>query len=609
MTNMQLSQSRNIRFISALFFTGIILLYLLLRAFNTEFISDETAAYWYYAYRGWFWGDQVVWDAANHPLNSFLGYHLYNQVGDVPGILRIGSIVSFLFYAFAIYQFTGLLQRKRLQLFSFIALLSIPYMLEYFAYLRGYGLSMGFFMTCLWFLYRYANSFKLLHLVFTYVFAFIALSANLTLLNSLILIISAVGLIHLTHFKQLKWWQHGAFILGTLILARITWPLIAFALKLKASGALYYSSLDGIWDMTGKSLSRYIFFTDHDFLMYAFIALFLFLGFRLWKEYSTNGWKVFLKSSNTWIAFLFFGNLIAVLLMAVLLKVNYPEDRTGMYFVPLFFLLVFHLLQKIKLTDWLLLAFPLSLVLHLSLHSSVFTPEERITKAFYQKVKAQLAPGDVVSLYKTMFANWHYQESHQRKMVHFPHTSMRQGNEADVFVTRGHVQQIDTLRNPWINEYELFAHEPNSDHFAYKRKYKRAEKVILQKDSTFINGNGEFIEFLNEPTMLSKVGIDIKLKLKFFLAISEIRQSTDLVVVTIDKNGQIVRYMPMALELNYQSKRLANSFDFSVMLDNIEQQEKGIKVYLWNRKAGIQHTVKNLHIDVVQEGKKIANKK
>ncbi|MCC6702961.1 MAG: hypothetical protein IT221_15625 [Fluviicola sp.] len=602
---MQLSQSRNIRFITALSFTAIILLYLLIRAFNTEFISDETAAYWYYVYRGWFWGDQVVWDAANHPLNSFIGYHLYNQVGDVPGILRMGSIVSFLLYAFAIYQFTGLLNRKRLQIFAFIALLSIPYMLEYFAYLRGYGLSMGFYMCSLWFLYRYANTFKLLHLVLTYVFSFIALSANLTLLNSLILIISAVGLIHLSHFKTLKWWQHAAFIFGTLILARITWPLIAFALKLKASGALYYSSLDGIWDMTGKSLSKYIFFTDNDLLMFGFLLVFILVLFQLWKAFSNNGWKSFLKMSNTWIAYLFFGNLVAVLLMAFLMKVNYPEDRTGMYFVPLFFLLVFHLMQKVKQSDWLLLAFPISLVLHLSIHSSVFTPEERLTTAFYQNVKAKLEPGDVVSIYKTMFANWHYQESHQNKMVHFPHTSMRQGNEADVFLTRGEVQKIDTLRNPWINDYVLIAHEPNSDHFAYKRKYKRKEQLLFQKDSSLLQGNGEFLELLNQPAIFSKAGSDVKLKFQFFLRIDEIRQSTDFVVVTLDEKGQIVRYLPMALELNYQSKALSKQFDFSVMLDNLTPDEKGIKVYLWSRKIGVQHLVKQLHIKVVEEGEKM----
>lgn len=129
---------KNSRFLCSIVLIVFVLGYLLIRAFHTEFISDETASYWYFVYRGWFWGDQVVWDAANHPLNSYIGHHLYNQFGDAPGILRIGSIISFLFYAYATYQFTGLLQRKSLQILGFIALNTIPYLLEYFAYLRGY---------------------------------------------------------------------------------------------------------------------------------------------------------------------------------------------------------------------------------------------------------------------------------------------------------------------------------------------------------------------------------------------------------------------------------------------------------------------------------------
>lgn len=384
--------SKNIRPISAVFCTSLILVYLFIRAFNTEFISDETASYWYFVYRGWFWGDQVVWDAANHPLNSFIGHHLYNQFGDVPGILRIGSIISYLFYAFASYRFTSLLNRKSLQILAFIALNSMPYLLEYFAYFRGYGLSMGFFLCGVWYLYRYANEQKLIHVAVSYLLMFIAMAANLNILNSLILTVMGVALIHITNWKKISWKKHALVILGTIFLARITWPLIAFALKLKESGALYYSTLDGIWDMTGKSLSRYILFTDHDILMYLFLLLILLSLLLLWRKYQTDAWRGFLHDSNTWISFFFFGNLAAVLLMAFLMHVNYPEDRTGMHFVPLFLLLVFKLMERVKHSEWILLGFPLSLVMHLSIHSSVFTPEERITRSFYQKVKSELGP-------------------------------------------------------------------------------------------------------------------------------------------------------------------------------------------------------------------------
>lgn len=596
MVNQQFKE-HYLRPITCLTFAAFVLIYLIIRAFQTEFISDETATYWYFIYRGSFWGDNVVWDAANHPLNSFLGHHLFNRFGDVPGILRIGSVFSYVLYVFATYRFTGLLNRKSLQILGFIALNSIPYMLEYFAYSRGYGLSMGFFMCALWYLYRYSQNRKFIAVVLCYLMAFLGFAANLTLLNSVVLFIVGIALIHLTYRKQIKLWQHLLVFGGTMFLARICWPLIAFAMNLKEKGALYYSSLDGIWDMTGKSISKQVWFTDHDFLMYVYLLFFVIVLYQLFVLFRTKKWKEFIAQQEVWVSYFFFGNLTAVLLMAVLLKVNYPEDRTGMYFIPLFMLMLLYTMQKVRFSEIALIALPVVFLTKLSIHSSVFTPEERITRDFYAKVKAELGPDDALSLYKTMFANWQYLESHQNKGVHFPHITMRYGDEADVFITRRGVQALDSIRNPHIyKKYRLFATDPNNDHLAYRRIQPRKETAFFELDTTTLKTEGEYMDLLSRNEFFDKGG-DVKLKFDFHLAISEWRQSTDFIVVTMDENGQTVRYLPMTLELNFQSKKVNDHLHFAVLLDNLESNEKGIKVYIWNRKSGIKHVISKLHIE------------
>lgn len=587
-------QRWNWRLITAVLFATFVLTYLTIRAFYTEFLSDETATYWYFIIRGAFWGDNVVWDAANHPLNSFLGYHLYNRFGDVPGILRVGSLISYVFYAVATYQFTGLFQRKSVQIIGFLTLNGIPYMLEYFAYSRGYGLSMGFFMLGLWMLIRYAQSLKLVHVILAYVLVFIALAANLTLMNSMILVVLGVAIIHLTSWKKITYLQHGLVVLGTLFLARICWPLVAFAMQLKKSGALYYSNLDGIWDQTGKSLSRYILFTDHDGLMFVLLLLLVVFVVQLWFLLK-NGWKSFLQVQQTWVAYLFFGNFVAVLVMAFVMKVHYPEDRTGMYFIPLFFLLVFFIVDRIRYSEYAFLFFPISLLTHLSIHSSVFTPEERMTTAFYNKVKSQLSEDDVVTLYKTMFANWQYHESHQSNGVHFPHVSMRNGDEADVFVTRRGVQALAELRNKYLGRYRLIAEDPMNDQVAYRRIHPRKEKLFFELDSAMVQGSGDFIELVNLPNCFHGVE-DVRLKFNFFASIPELRQSTDFVVITTDKNGQFVRSQTMVFELNHQSKPVNGNYAFSVMLDNLQPNEVGMKAYFWNRHPGVKHVAKSIQM-------------
>lgn len=594
----QLKKQDKLRFWIAVGFTALVFAYILTRAFVTEFISDETAAYWYFVYRGWFWGNQMVWDAANHPLNSFIGHHLYNYFGDVPGIIRLGSVLSYLFYAYASYQFTGLFQQRRTRILGFIAMNSIPYLIEYFGYLRGYGLSMGLFLCSLWFLYSYINSLQLKHVVLAYLFGFLGFSANLTVLNSLMLTIGAVGLTHFYCFKSINWKQHVIVLLGTVFLARISWPLIKFGLNLKEKGALYYSSLDGIWDMTGKSLSRYVLFTDNDLLMYLFLIFIVFLIYSALKSLGSTSWREWVKNPDISLSYYFLGNLCAVLLMAIFLKVNYPEDRTGMYFVPLFLLLFISILDKLPYFNWLLLLAPISLVLNLSLHTSVYSPEERLTNAFYKKVKKELKPFETVSIYKTMFANWHYKESHQNGPLHFPHTTMRKGNEADVFIARSGVQATDSLMNPVLMRYyREFARDPMNDHVAYRRVLPLNETFFARKDSAFMESSGEFLELWNQPQIWNKPG-DYKLRCSFHLTIPDKRQSTDFVVTTTDKNGQVVRYQAMALELSYQSKQLDATLNFSVILDNLTAEEKGIKVYLWNRKPGVVHSVRKCALKV-----------
>ena len=586
----------------AFIFTLVMLSYLVLRAFITEFISDETATYWYFIHRGAFWGENTVWDAANHPLNSFLGHWIHKFTGDVIGWVRIFSVASFVIYAWASYQLCKGFTKPSLRYLSFVALNSIPYFMEYFAYTRGYGLSMGFYLVSIHHFILFCKDKSTLRLLYVYVFSFISFAANLTTVNSVILIIGGVLLIQLTYLKTFTIRkQIGFFILlGLLILAMI--PLIEFALKLKEAGALYYSSLDGIWDMTGKTLSRYVLFLGHDGLMYGYLALFLVMLVISVKSLFHLKWKKWLEEKETALMLLFFGNIAAAIALAVILKVHYPEDRTGMYFIPLFLLLLFQLMDKVKYSEYVLLFFPITFLFNMSLHSSVFTPEERVTRDFFKKTDRFIASDNTVVVYKTMFANWHFLSSKLDHKTSVPQTGMDKTGFADIFITKDETQADPKTRNPYLKKYyKIIAYEPASNHTAYKRKVPATQTLKLISAPTSFVLDGEFMNIYVCDTLQKITNAKtLKVTVEGNLTIKDTKNSTDLVLVTTNPVTGLERYICYVFELAFQEQQVNTHFKHNFLLENFTDKETEIKVYFWNRKTGIRHEVKDAKVSIFE---------
>lgn len=583
-------------------------MYLLFRAFITEFISDETATYWYFVYRGDFRGDNIVWDAANHPLNSFLSHWMYRFFGDIKGFLRIFSVLSFVLYAWASFKLSSLYQRKSLQILSFMALTSIPYMLEYFGYMRGYGLSLGFFMAAIYYMISFGKTRQIKYVAGVALFAWLAFIANLTLLNSLFLFLFNIALIQITFRKELKIGHHALIVGIAVLLLLVTLPFILFAFELKEHGALYYSSLDGIWDMTGKTLTRYVFFADQDWIMYVYILLFIIILWFSWKALVGIGWKKWIVSRNTSFQILFFGNLVCSILLAVILKVHYPEDRTGMYLIPLFLLVVFNLIEKIKWSEYALLFFPITLLLNLSLHSSVFTPEERMTEKFHHAVNEQIDDESTLVVYKTMYANWQYLNSHEKKRSTLPLTNMNHSRFADIFVTKDDLIDYNNkeLYNEHLDEfYTPIAHSPESGHTAYKRKQKAKEKLVFTSDFVNHSGKERFIEiYMDDSLQKITTGKTLRISVEGYLEVEGKKNSTYLMMTThlMDGVNDLTneRYIPYSFELAYQGQHLANTFKHNFLLEDRKRNENGIKIYLMNRLEKDVNTLKKARIKIYE---------
>jgi len=558
---------------------SFLFLYILLRALLVDTLHDEVATYMFYFYQGDYLGATIQWDANNHLLNSFIGHLLYKVFGDNFFVLRLPNVLAFVLYFWATVRLAKDLSAPWLKTMVLLALNTVPFVMEYFGNARGYGLSLGFFAWALVHGLDHLRVYSLRSLYLSYAFLLLAIAANLTLINSsamLALIFLCYPLLN-RQSKRVAWKEMFVHFGFALALA----PFVYYGVSLKRAGALYYGSLDGLWDVTGKSLSRYVLFYDADLLMYFWLLLFALLllgGIVLLRSRSFSNW---LREPALVFAALFFGNLIMAVGMAKILEINYPEDRTAIYLIPVFILLVAHLLEhfkKIQALKWLFLFFPLTFIWHFSFSTSVFSPDDRLDSDFYATVKKEIQPENSVMIYHILNWNWPYHESHERNKASVALFDNPNSILADIIVTKTTI-----LNNPDILRlYDTIAYHPASTYIAFKRKVPMLRMPLDTTEKIAAKGNLEYADICQIP-LDGRAGKDLLLSVSGHLKTQAAHNKIQLVVQTFNAEGAMVRNYYYSFETTYQSQLIDDNFLHHFIVEQVSPDEKQIKVYLWNR--------------------------
>ncbi len=553
--------------------------YLLLRLIFNETLHDEVATFYFYFYHGDYIGETIQWDANNHLLNSFLGAQLYKLFGDNFIVLRLPNLLAFILFFIGSYRLTEQLKTPFLKLTGLLALTCIPFVLDYFAYARGYGLSMGFLMLALYHFVCYQQNFKKKNLLLSYTLLLFAVAANLTLINSAF-ILMGINIFapffqeNRNNFDLKTWLIHFYCFVGLL-------PLIVFALMLKKAGALYYGSLDGLWEITGKSISKMVFFSGNVGLKVFFLIIFIAFNVLFFQKIKKKSKEEWLKQPFIlWIGLLY-GNIIAILILAFILKVNYPEDRTGMYLIFYALLAFIYFLDNISFGKWLqvsFLFFPITLITHLNLDTSIYSPEQRMNAEFYQKVKAEIKPSHSVMMYQTMFWNWVFNESHQKIKASVGQTNNPNSTLFDIILTREEV--LNNLNIPKL--YDTIAYHQPSGYIAFKRKIPLIKNPIDSIINKTLVGNGEYFnvaKFKIEGLKFQNLQVDVLGHLKTFVPKNKIQ----LILETKNETNETVRHFYYSFDACFQGKLIDDDFLHHFIVENVAENEKEIIVYFWNR--------------------------
>jgi hypothetical protein len=570
------------RLATRLFFL-LLLIYALLRAWFVAPMHDEVATYFHYIETGKIWGDGALKDANNHLINSWLGRMSYLVFGTHFFIFRLPSIIAFCGYFFAT---KALVKSFHLsswgQVLTFIALNTVPWMFDYFSYTRGYGMALSCFAISLYYLTRYlatgTNRFFILLLIVLW----LMVASNLTYLITSLLVICYVGCYFLIHFKSYSRQQKIVHFAAVALFVFALFPLINYSFELKEAGALYYGSLDGIWWVTGKSIARIVLFYDANWLRYLFGILGLIVIGMSVNHLLKSEKTTWFKQPIVWLLFLIIGNIFAILFLAKVLHVNYPEDRAAMYFVPLLMCTGAICVNWYKLTQpllALLLFFPFSFLLKMNLSTSVFSPDDRMPEEFYRTVKKSIHDQSTVAVYPIMQLTY---ALHERNHLGIKHVAQLQRNFEpyhDIILTK------TTFLFPsdhWRQYYSVIATDPASTYIALKRKKAWVIKPLFDTLTTVKPSNLEFIPIYSGNIPKDWHAVTLRCDLNAQVFCEKNQNNMNLVVSTNDANGQNVRYDYQNLRWYQGAQKSQFSMHLPYLFKKLTASESQIVIYIWN---------------------------
>jgi hypothetical protein len=567
-----------------------LLIYLVFRAFILPPYCDEISSLFEYIESKRFIESSLKESSANnHLFNTLLAKLFYLIFGDNFFFLRIPNILAFILYFFSIKSIVKKSVVLKYQFLTFVALNTVVWIFEYFGYLRGYGLALGFLFCSISYLLAWLKIKSVLKLVYAFLFIWLSVFANLSFFNTSLILLSYSILLIILNFKTLSkkdLWSYVILIIGFII---ILLPIVKYSFKLKTVGALWWGNLDGLWKCTGYYLSEITFFTTNDLIKYILIILIVTIGiiglFKLLKAGLVN----FINSIEGIFYLLFFGNILMIAVLAFLFEVNYPRDRAAIQLVP-FFIIVFVLFfQNIKKINYLLFSlvfFPTSFFLKLSLHSSVYQNNLRISNKTNQFIQNHINKGVSYSVYGLLELPLYYQFRNDDMVKLFNSEKYSKLVESDYIIVENDYRPPQYYKREMVDETANVSIYKTTKHF----KYNVIKDTIirsLRSENDLLCFRGNRIDTLMKS---SKFKVEISGKIEF----SDLKTSFHLVLTLGDSLNPLNYYHDSDFSKMNAGKKSFN-FVWSSPVFKLEKDKTDVSIYMWNiDKHFVRY--KNIHL-------------
>lgn len=366
---------------------AIALCYIVARAALVPFVHDEAATYSMYVQVGEFLPWRSHWDAGNHFLSTGLGIVADRVFGMHQWALRAASVLAFVLYAFGAWRMGGLMNDRLVRWCLWSGLLLCPFVVEFFSLFRGYGLAVAFMLVGLDGLMRLVRSGSVRHAAQALIGFALANACILSLVTLWLVVLFVVGWLLYTTVRTTK-----KRVWRMLLWAAIGAAPFLFAIRvsreMQAIGLFYYGSLEGFANITLRTLCHYVLGTGSVWVMgIAIVAFSCSTAVAVHRWWNSGTWRHPLVVCVG----LLWADVLSRVLMAVLLKVNYPEDRAALHMVPLYILsLAFMLdaladrMEPFRYAALVLLYLPLRVIVTANTTHTSLWPDESMPVRFIQ---------------------------------------------------------------------------------------------------------------------------------------------------------------------------------------------------------------------------------
>jgi hypothetical protein len=356
-----------------------------LRAAVVPFAHDEVATFYFYIQPGSFIPFLSHPDANGHFLMSLFGWICFKLAGASPFALRLGCVMASFIMCAAVYRISFFFTTIFPRIIFCSAFVLCYNFLAFYSLCRGYGLAMSFLLLGIWYLLTWGKSGQRKHLFYFMLFTQLALAASLTL----VLVLVICDLVALFYQLRAKVRFSPVILTGWLVNFGLLYFWVKYGFYLRDAGALYYGEGDSYWAVTFHSLIETITLNNK---MIDLVALLIFLQMLVYWLYFAMKEKLKFITAEFSISFL---SLCALILSFFLLhrfmNVNYPEDRTGLFFYIFFMLALAFMVNDLRRTlQPIMLFVPLFFATHyfinMNLRTHPWKVYETMPSAFFSKL-------------------------------------------------------------------------------------------------------------------------------------------------------------------------------------------------------------------------------
>ncbi|MBD3637974.1 MAG: glycosyltransferase family 39 protein [Crocinitomicaceae bacterium] len=567
----------------------ILWIFLFFKAALMGLFHDELLTFFYYGHSGVILPPEAHWDANNHFLNSYLTHWSIELFGSSPLALRLPNVLAYPFYFFAIFRMAGRFKDSLIRWSFALSLIMCGFIFEYFAMCRGYGLSITFVALAIWAVIRLMETDRLKWLILTAVFLWFAVASNLTALiyAGLILGFLFIRSALVDYKKSIK--KFGVYILVILLSGASMLIFVYWSFQLKEVGLLVHGSMLGIYDSTIKTVSEHTFGTFNDLIGVTVVGIFFLavvvLIARIIKERSLK----FVFTFKGLLIYMLIGSATALILMAHILEVNYPEDRTAMYLLIFFFGSFAAILSMgpkwLKYVSCLLLVLPLKFIsVPDPAHSQNFDAGRHSDRIFekVQEMEHDFKFPLTVSVRGFQQMTWYYSNLRTGAKMGIPCHAEFPQLVADIILK----EPIDTVpENEMIYTlYDSVYNDPYTGITLFKRKQFLERNLISVTDIQPVeNTKAEYYTFLRAEAD-SLIGKTLYLGVELTLD-AETVPFRSRVGLTQDREEEPKNIFYDFIQFDWLKtsyKGEDNNVHYGALIPEVYDEAETIGFYLWN---------------------------